>query len=560
MKAVDSIVDIMIREGAKWFFGLSGSTLVSLLDSSSRQGIKFVTGLNENIPVGMADGVARYTGQPTFVALHTTPGFSMALPNLYNAYIDGSPLVIYLGDIDSRHELNEPGLWLNDVRGVVAHYTKWCWKVSTPDDIPRAFRRAIKVATSPYDPGPTCVIVPEDFSNAEIAYEAQNPQYYRVGREILPAKNLISAAAQILKNAERPVIIAGRQVAEYEAVHQLTELAESLNIPVISESPFPFTQTINFPHDHELFVGIFDPEHPFVNTADVILAIGCRVFTERTFSKQPYIPKHCKLIHIHTSPYEIARVYPVSVGIVSDPKSAINALLNEVRSSTNGEPNRANRANYVKKFKEFVEATKNVYREKDSKGYVRTWKLVEAMSQILPEDTVIVDEGIVLSTYLFPFYKFRRPRTLVGRSPGCLGWGVPASLGVKLVVPNRPVLCFTGDGSFLFSPQSLWTASKYQLPVIIVICNNRSYVSVKMSFDSLGTEAVKYVGTDLDPPVDFVKLAESMHAVAYVVEKEEDIIPSLRDALRVGKPTLIDVRIDPLDKGFRFDFKSFRFP
>ncbi|MEM4383374.1 MAG: thiamine pyrophosphate-binding protein [Candidatus Caldarchaeum sp.] len=557
MKVADVVADIMVREGAKWLFGLAGSTIVRLLSYSSAANIEFVMGLNENVSVGMADGYSRYTGSPAFIALHTAPGLSTALPNLYNAYVDGSPLVIYLGDVDSRHELNEPGLWLEDMLGVVTHYTKWCWKAVNPSDVPTAFRRAIKVSTSPNDPGPTCVIVPENIEDAEISYEPSDPTSYRINKYLKPNQDFIALCVSQLINAQRPVVIAGRQVAQYDAVHLLVELCEELCLPVASESPFPFTHSVNFPHDHELYVGLFDPEHPFIKTADVVLAIGCRVFTERTFGNTSHLPKHSRLIHIHTSPWEIARVYPVSVGIVADPKSALETLLNEIRSiGRSQELSKSARLLTVKRYKEFVESVKNTIRRKEGTGNVRTWKLVEEMDRILPKDTVIVDEGVVSSTYLSAFYTFSKTNTLLGRSPGCLGWGVAASLGVKLAAKDRPVVCFTGDGAFMFTPQSLWTATKYHLPVIIIICNNRSYISVKMSFDTLSKDFGKYVGTDLDPPIDYAKLGESMGASTIIVEKEYEIAPALKSALESDKPVLVDVRTEPMDRGFKLDFKN----
>ncbi|MEM4297404.1 MAG: thiamine pyrophosphate-binding protein, partial [Nitrososphaerota archaeon] len=500
MKAADTVTDIMVREGAYWLFGLAGSTIVGLLRSCSYRGIDLVAGLNENVSVGMADGYSRYTGKPTFIALHAAPGLSTALPNLYNAYIDGSPLVIYLGDTDSRHELNEPGLWLEDMRGVAAHYTKFCWKVSNPNDVPRAIRRAIKVATSPHDPGPTCIIVPEDVSESDARYEPVEPSRYRINKQVTPNKDLITTCFHLLMNAQRPVVIAGRQVAEFDALHLLMTLCEELALPVVSESPYPFTQSINFPNDHELYVGVFDPNHPFIKAADAVLAVGCRVFSERAFSNKPYLPRHSRLVHIHTSPWEIARVHPVDVGIVADPKSALEMLLNEVRSTGRREfSSKSARLSVVRSYREFIEASKDACRKREGVGLVRTWKLVEEMNNILPKDTVIVDEGVVSSTYLDSFYTFSKPKTLVGRSAGSLGWGVPASLGVKMAADDRHVVCFTGDGAFMFAPQSLWTASRYNLPVIIILCNNRSYVSVKMSFDALGGDASRYVGTELDP-------------------------------------------------------------
>jgi len=553
MKAAEAVVNILENEETKYVFGLPGTSLIPFLEGfESSDKIDFISSLNENIAMGIADGYSRASWSPSFVFLHSAPGLSATLSNLYNAYIDNVPLVLVIGEADTRLEIDEPSHWIDDLRGIVNHFTQWSWKVSNPEDIPKALRRSIKIATSTSG-GPTCILIPENLGPSEINYVSHSPETYHINSKFNADAIQITKAAKMLMTSKSPVVIAGKEVAKADAISELIELCECLSLPVLSESAVPFTQSINFPQDHHLYLGTFNPTLPIVQEADTIFAIGCRILPQRKYLPKPPIPLTARIIHLHNEPWEIARSYPTDIGLLSDISSGVKSIIAEVKTRLTKDIELIAQARN-KQIESFLELSRieneKLLKEGFNDAPIKPWRLIKEMENVLGKDTIIVDDGITTSTYLSPFYRFTKPGTLVGRSPGSLGWGGPAALGVKLASPNKKVVSLLGDGTFLFAIQSLWTSAKYNIPIVHIVCNNKVYASIKTPWIGYrGTPNGDFSGTDLSKSIDIQKLSEGFGVNCATVTQPSELSAVLRRALNSEEPEVVNVVLDPTISG-----------
>jgi benzoylformate decarboxylase len=306
--------------------------------------------------------------------------------------------------------------------------------------------------------------------------------------------------------------------------------------------------SLNFPHTYPSFRGGFEPSSPYVKGADVILGIGCNMFVQTAYSPEPDIPKEAKIIHFHSDPHELARMYPEEVSVLTDAKKgigdlieALNPLLTEKLKKT------------IRDRKKVLKADRDMADRARDEEIAAAWdnkpisllRLVRELKETVSSDAIIVDEAIRSSRALLKHYIFAHPGTYHRSCAGVLGWGVPAALGVKLANPGRQVVAFVGDGAFTFSVQSLWTAARYNIPVVIVICNNRQYRAVKDTlarYKGISARTGNFVGTDIaSPEIDFCRVAEGFGVWAKKVTMPEKIKPVLTEALGLGKPAVIEV-------------------
>ncbi len=565
----DVVVASLERQDAKYAFGVPGSTTVSLINSiSNSKKIKFITSLNENASLGMADGYARASGRIAPVILHTTPGLSTALPNLYNSFVDNVPLLIIVGDVNSKSLIREPGLALNRLEDLAERVTRWCYYAKSPSDVLTALDRTTAILKSP-QPGPCCLIIPEDILEMQDdTTKYPNNHHASQRTKIYPEKEQITQLVSLINDSQWPVLIIGREVREKESVNSLVEFSERLAIPVLLESPYPSAYSMSFPQDNQNYLGLFRRESDVIKGADMIIGLGGQLFTERKFYNEDLFDgAEVKVVHIHENPWELGKNIGTDFPIIGTPEVAA-VMLNEaskglVIKKSNINSNRQNRRMRINE----IHSKKNDERDKldsipsDGSG-IKPWKLVNTLYQVLSveqkrgHEFTIVDEGVITSSYLSEFFIFTKPGSLIGRSAGCLGWGVNAAIGAKLALPNRKVIAFVGDGALMFCPQGLWTAAHYEIPITVIVCNNTGYLSVDLSYDSFGKRRlegkVSHVGTEIsEPPLNIVELSDALGVKGVSVINEKDLLTVLeRNASSSEILELIDVHTDPKERGY----------
>jgi benzoylformate decarboxylase len=513
--------------------------------------LHYVLTLHEGVAMAMADGYALASGRLGVVNLHVAPGLGNAMGMLYDATKTGAPLLLTAGQQDGRYALTEPILWGDLVR-MVESMTKWAYQVERVEDLPRALRRAIKIATTPPS-GPVFLALPMDIMMAEADLDVSAPP--RLGPRLRGDLEYLQRAAELLASARQPLIIAGDEVAKSEALQELVVVAEALGAPVFSET---VPNTTNFPSDHPLYQGALLRTQRGVRTtlqeADVVFTVGADMFTMSLYTDVEPFPPGVKLVCLHIDPWEIGKNYPVDVAILGDPKATLAELAPMLHARL-GPPRRQEAHQRLETFRharaEALERLQERAAEEAARHPMSPLVMNKTIADSVPADVIIVDESITSGAALQTFLPRRQPRDFFGLKGGGIGWGLPATMGVTLAYPDRPVLGLIGDGSAMYSIQGLWTAARYGLRSIFVICNNGQYLILKRRLHAYNGPAAKqqtYIGIDLvRPAIQFVELARALGVHAERAERPADLHQAIKEAIQRQGPTLIDV---PLEADF----------
>ncbi|HSF07070.1 MAG TPA: thiamine pyrophosphate-binding protein [Methylomirabilota bacterium] len=541
---------ILRDEGVSVMFGNPGTTELPLMDGLARQAdIRYVLALQEAPAIAMADGYAQASGGLAAVNVHVSPGLGNAMGMLYDAYKAGSPLLLTAGQHDQCFTVTEPILW-SDLPPVARPYVKWSTEAHRLEDLPRIVRRAVKTALA-HPTGPVFLSLPVDVLNAE--RDVDLGASTRVAPRLVGDLAAIEEAARRLVGADRPLLVAGDAVAHSNALAELVELAELLGAPVVTEG---VASTCSFPFSHPLYSGSFPrlapPIRAFLMRHDLLCSIGGDLFTLSLPSDVEPMPHGLDVIHIDVDPWEIGKNYPAVVGIQGDPKATLPELCEAVRRLTGkaGHAQAARRREAVA----LAFATERADLEQKAKlgasqKPMPALTLVHAVAQATPAGATIIDETISSGAGLRHFFRCEDAKSFFGLRGGGIGWGLPAALGVKLALPERPVIALVGDGSAMYTCQALWTAARESLAVVYVIFNNASYRILKQRTHALkgfSAEDDHYVGMDLDRPfIDYVGLARSLGVPGEHVDRAADVGVALARGLKSGGPYLVDARVDP---------------
>ena len=536
MRAAEALLDMLASSGNPVMFGLPGSTDAPVLDAFvSRPGLRYVLGLHESVVVAMADGYARGTGRPALANLHTTVGTGNALTGLFNAFKDRSP-VVALATHKHSAILGRDGFCVGpDLAAWAAPVTKWAWQGVRAEQICDDAARALKVAgTAPM--GPVFLCYPEDLLGAEVRDSRPDAGHEPLA-DASPSAQQIAAIENMWFEAARPVLIAGDEVSSTAAVEVLLRVAERHGTPILQEDRRSAV-TWNVPADHPLYAGMYSPQHPLLAASDLVIGLGCRLALEFSPSRKPAVPENAALIHVHRDPWEVGKLYAAGLGVVASTRLVLEALWESCKQhpakSPGLVPQPARRA-----------ATSRAGGE-DHDGPVSPAGLAQHLASVAPRETVIVDEAVRSSRALLEHYPCR-PGQYFHSSGGGLGWGLPAALGVQMATPGRPVVAYVGDGSLMFAVQALWTAVREQLPVKVIVCNNKQYLAVKAGLLEYGSEAVArgvFPGVSLaGPDIDFVALAGSFGIPGRKISDPLALGDALQWAFKADGPVLLDVPI-----------------
>lgn len=539
--AARETIAVLKANGITKIFGNPGTTELALLDATVSEGVDFHLCLHEGAAVAMADGFGRATGTTGVVMVHTSVGTANTITNLINLRSDAQPLLVIAGDKDDR--LSGRGCFCEvpDLPGLVRQVTKEAWRVTLPEKLPELTLRALKVARAP-TAGPVFIAAPENYMAAELPADSVG-QYVRrsttVGLRAHPDD--LRSILVALAGARRPLLIAGNEVGASGAAGLLAELADALCVPVVGEEVFT-TSSLNFPTGHALYHGNFSPDLEVVRDADLVVAIGARVFMEYAYPAKPYFAAGVRLFQIGAEVAELGKIYPTELAVMGEVGSAIRGmhalLANELKPPPGLLAQRRSRATRA--------AEKSVHHAAQTQA-MHPEQLLAAMQAVLPADAVIVDESVLSKSLLQRHFVLGAERRYFGTSGGGLGWGVPAAIGVQLGLPGRRVVAFVGDGGALFNLQSLWTAAHLSLPVVIVVVNNGGYMAVRRGlgqFDGESAQAGRFPGTFIaQPELDFCRLAAGLGVQAITVRRADEAAHALRWALELGAPALLDVRV-----------------
>ncbi len=549
MSGKRAFLELLKQEGVEILFGNPGTTELPLMDALSVDNeLRYVLGLQESTVIGMADGYAQASGKLAAVNLHVAPGLGNAMGMLYDAQKAGSPILVTAGQHDQDFNSTEPILWAN-LPPIARPLVKWSAEVHRLADLPRLVHRAAKTALAPPS-GPVFLALPGDILKAEGELDLMAPTRVAAGLRGDPVA--VEEAAAILAQSKRPLIVAGDAVARGRAHAELVELAELLGAPVYAEL---VPSTASFPASHPLFRGAMTrmqgPIRKILEQYDVLFSVGGDLFTLSLPSDIEPMPPDLTLIHLDNDPWELGKNYPPKVAILGDPKTTLPDLTKAVRERMSSGVRAAARERFEAAKRATLaerEALRAKARALAGATPVQPLALLEAIGAMLPKDAVVIDETISSGVGIRSLIASDDPQSFYGLRGGGIGWGLPAALGVKLALPDRPVVALIGDGSAMYTCQALWTAAHERIAAVFVIFNNTSYRILKQRLHAqrgLAAQVDRFVGMELtDPAIDYVGLARSLGIAAERATTVRDTTDLIAKGLQSNAPLLIDVATD----------------
>jgi benzoylformate decarboxylase len=553
MSGKRAFLELLKQEGVDIIFGNPGTTELPLMDALAVDNeLRYVLGLQEAAVIGMADGYAQASGKLAVVNLHVTPGLGNAMGMLYDAQKAGSPILVTAGQHDMDFSASEPILWA-DLPPIARPLVKWSGEVHRLADLPRLVHRAAKTALAP-PTGPVFLSLPGDILKAEGEVDLLAPT--RIAPRLRGDPAAVEEAAAVLAQAKRPLIMAGDAVAHSKAHAELIELAELIGAPVYTEI---VPSTASFPASHPLFRGAIArmqaPVRKVLEQYDVLFSVGADLFTLSLPSDVEPMPKGLTLVHLDNDPWEIGKNYPAKVAILGDPKTTLPDITEALRKRmTGGERGAARERLETAKQAALAEreALKAKARALAGQTPIQPLALLDAIGEMLPKDAVVIDEAVSSSVGIRSLIRSDDPQSFYGLRGGGIGWGLPAAIGVKLALPDRPVVALVGDGSAMYTCQALWTAAHDRIAVVFVILNNSSYRILKqrlLAQRGLAAQVDRFVGMELlEPAIDYVGLARSLGIAAERAKTVHDTTDLIAQGIKSNAPLLIDV---PMDRNYK---------
>jgi benzoylformate decarboxylase len=545
-----AFLELLRQEGVDMIFGNPGTTELPLMDALAVEtGINYILGLNESSVMAMADGYAQASGKVAVCNVHVAPGLGNAMGMLYDARKASSPVLVTAGQHDQAFTFQEPILWA-DLAEMARPLVKWSVEVTRLVDLPRAVHRAIKTALAP-PMGPVFLSLPVDVLQETADMDLGKPT--RVAQGLRGDPDAIAAAARLLAAARSPVLISGDAVAQSDALAEVVALAELIGAPVYAEG-IPSRAT--FPTTHGLFQGIMGRLAPQIREAlskhDVLFSIGADLFTQSLPTKVDPVPPGLQIIHLDTDPWELGKNHTADVAILAEPKTTLpelTAALRKLMGQGATEQAEKRRAAIEKDTAGRLAATRKEAEALASRTPLHPLALMKMIGETLPKDAIVVEEALSSADRMRNLIPSLDAKSWFGLRGGGIGWGVPATIGVKLAQPKRPVVGIIGDGSAMYTAQALWSAAHHKIGcAVFVILNNASYRILKQRMNAMreyAAQADHYPAMDLvDPAIDFVGLAGSLGVRSARASTLEEVRAHLKAALSRDEPFLIDVSMD----------------
>jgi benzoylformate decarboxylase len=523
----EAAFELLRQRSMTTVFGNPGSTELPMLTEFPAD-FRYVLGLQEATVVGLADGYAQASGRPTLVNLHTAPGVGNAMGAIFNAQANKSPLVITAGQQYRSLMTLQANLTNRDATRMVHPLVKWSYEPPRAQDVPHALARAIHMASLP-PRGPSFLSIPMDDWGEQVDDGAVAHQSARsVSGAARPGPRAVEELAERLRRAERPALVAGPEIDASGGWEAAIRLAELQRLAVYA-TPAPGGGRIGFPEDHPLFQGILPPAvlpvGEMLAAHDFVLTAGTSVFPYYPNVPGPLLAQGTALVAITSDPDEAARA-PMGDALVADPALTLAAL-----AETVGESDRA--APPARLAPEPAPAGGDGEAMSPSTA-------VRALAEVFPQEGIVVLESPSATLALRNQLRLGRPGSYYFSSGGGLGFGMPASIGVQLAQPDRPVVCVIGEGSAQYAIQSLWTAAAYDVPVTFLVLRNDEYAILKW-FGML-EDIVGAPGLDL-PALDCAAVAKGYGVKSRVVADAQQLGDALSAALASEKPELVEVRV-----------------
>lgn len=533
MTGSQMICEGLIEEGVEVIFGILGGSILPLYDTLPQYPqLRHILVRHEQCAAHAAEGYARVTGKVGVCMATSGPGATNLVTGIANAHLDSVPMVAITGQV-ARPFIGKDAFQEVDITGITLPITKHNYLVLNVSSLPGIVKEAFHLARTGR-PGPVLIDLPRDV-------QAEQAEYHRPERVDLPGYRptlqghpaQVKKAAKLINEAERPLIIAGRGVIVSGAYQELKQLAETVQIPIITT----LLGISCFPESHVLSYGMLGMHgmayaNMAVDAADLIIAVGMR-FDDRVTAKVSAFAPHAKVIHIDVDPAEIGKNVRVDVPIVGDVREVLEALNKQLASGEH--------TDWIRQLDDWRREHPSTD-IKDSEGLLPQF-VVRKIYEVTRGDTIITTGVGQNQMWAAQHCWYDKPNTFVSSGGlGTMGFGLPAAVGAKVGCPDTTVWCIDGDGSFQMTIQELATIAQEDLAVKIAILNN-GYLGMVRQWQEL-FYSKRYVATPLSGP-DFVRVAEAYGINGLRVTRQEDVVPAVQQAMDEPGPFLIDFRVEP---------------
>ncbi|MDC3145777.1 thiamine pyrophosphate-binding protein [Candidatus Pelagibacter sp.] len=530
------------KEQVKHVFGLIGSATMEMFDALYHEKqIKFIDVRDERTGTHMADGYARASNQPgVIIAGQNGPGATNLVTGLAQAKAAFSPVISLAGLYSTKDKMEDAFQGL-DQKSLFKPVTKKTFTLSKSKNIPKAISNGFKTAMSPRR-GPVCINLPRNLLAEKNSYKInEKSKSFENYQNIKSKSNLIKRAVSLIKDSTKVIIIVGGGIKYTAGFKPVIKLAEYLNVPIVTAAGHGDA----IPFNHKLNAGQMGPRGNPVATkltkeADAILAIGTRLGFNSTFYSFENINKRAKIIQVELEKKMLGRYFPVKIGINADAETTANQLLIELKKQKIKSAVKIWTDNYKKERSNYLFQRNSIL----SKNFpIQPPGLFKELRKVLPKNSAItLDAGTLCLQATDALEYYNPPSLFTPLDFGLVGFSFACGLGVKIAKPKKTVVSLMGDGGFGMTISELSTAVEHKINTITIIMNNKSWGAEKAyQKDFFGK---RYLGADISSP-PFSKVAELYGAKGFKVKKLSEINDAVKSALKVNKPVVIDVDVDP---------------
>ena len=537
MRGGEAIIESLKNMGVKTIFGYPGGQTIPFYDMLYDADMDHILVRHEQCAAHAADGYARASGKVGVCLATSGPGATNLVTGIATAFMDSSPIVAITGQVPT-HLIGNDAFQEADIIGITMPVVKHSFQPKDPDLIPSMIKSSFKIASTGR-PGPVLIDVPKEvqegelskFDDSLIETPGYNPTIKGNIKQIKKARDLI-------KEAKKPLILAGAGVIISNACCELKKLADTINAPVMTS----LLGKGAIDENDDLALGMLGMHgrkvsNDYINESDLLIAVGIR-FSDRTTGRLDSFVPYTKVIHIDIDPAEIGKNVDVDLPIVGDARNILESL-NKTLTGHVASKDVNDWTNTVKQAK--IDLNPRVTYDDIP---LKPQTVIKEISEVLTPESILTTDVGQNQMWAAHFYNTQKPRKFISSGGlGTMGFGFPSAIGAKVACPDDPVVSINGDGGFLMVCQELATIREYDIPVIAVVLENRTLGMVYQWQSLLYDE--RHSQTLLGNSPDFVKLSESFGINSVRITKPGETKEALSSAIRDNEPILLDVVIDP---------------
>jgi acetolactate synthase-1/2/3 large subunit len=533
LTGAEILLRCLILEQVEVIFGYPGGAVLPIYDSLYSSYLNHVLTRHEQGAIHAADGYARATGKPGVVIATSGPGATNLVTGIATAQMDSIPLVCITGNV-AQHLIGTDAFQEANITGITLPITKHNYFVRDVRDLPRIVKEAFYIATSGR-PGPVLIDIPKDVSNAKTTfYYPESVKIRGYQDTLVPGDEEVARFLDAIKQAKKPVILAGGGIIAASADKELLAFAEKTRIPVINT----FMGLGGFPGTHELALGMPGMHGSYTANqallqADCVIGLGARFDDRITMGRTKEFAPNARIVHVDIDPAELGKNVATAVTVAGDVKSTLQKALPLATA--------CDTAAWIEQLRAWQQAYPYRYR-KD--GSLKPQEVIELIYETTDGEAIVTTDVGQHQMWVAQYYKFKHARSLISSGGlGTMGFGFPAAIGAQFAYPDRTVISVVGDGGFQMTNQELAICAQHKLPVKVVIINNQCLGMVRqwqeLFYDN------RYSSIDLTCSPDFVKLAEAYGVKGMRATTREEAKEVWAEALAYDGPVVIDFRVSP---------------